>query len=74
MKGWKTSLFQTKEAAASRMSREIPVLLTVPCRVIASPAIARGSPRNVVSLSAGLPVLNMACDLPSQRDYTAPFP
>ncbi len=30
MKGWKTSVFQTKEAAASRMRSEIPVLWTVP--------------------------------------------
>ena len=65
MKGWKTSLFQTKEAAASRMSREIPVLWTVPWRVIASPATARGNPRNVVSFSAGLPDLNM--DATSRR-------
>ena len=59
MKGMGTELFQTKAAAASRMRRERPVLLTVPCRVMAPSPCARVMPRNVLSLRAGLPVLNI---------------
>ena len=59
MKGMGTELFHTKAAAAMRMRSEIPVLLTVPCKVMASSPTARATPRNVLSLSAGLPVLNI---------------
>jgi hypothetical protein len=60
MKTCGTGLFHTNAAAASRMSREMPVLLTVPWRVIASSPNAARAPLNVLSLSAGLPVLNIS--------------
>src|SRR4029450_6036981 len=48
---------QVKAAQATRMSRERPVLLTVPCSVIASAPNSRGRLRDVVSERAGSPVL-----------------
>src|SRR5262245_3912374 len=42
-----------------RTSSETPVLLTVPCSVMASAPSSRGRPRNASSFRAGLLVLNM---------------
>src|SRR4051812_8638547 len=58
-----------------RIKRERPVLFTVPCTVMASSPTARPTPRNVLSLRAGLPVLNIVatslaiipCAAPDER-------
>src|ERR1700730_7141210 len=61
--------FQVQAAVAITHTNSTPVLLTVPCSVIASPK-ATPSPRNVRSFNAGFDVLISCATLASSRRRT----